>query len=487
MTSDLKHSGRRAFLRGAAGAAVALPLLEYTHGHRWGVAHAAQNDAPRRFITVFNHGGTISNMEREWRYDTNGSQHGLDWWRPSDPNTPTLTLGPIHEPLQPWVDRLLVIEGISNQAAFTYNIRGGHGTSNKTVLTAASLQGGEGGPPTGPSIDQVVAERLAAKQPVPFDRIHLKVKGQQYGTPYFRAADQPASGEMSPQAAFQTLFAGVSSGEPDPAAVQLLANRGSVLDGLQDAYANLAGRVSHTDKIMIEAHLDHIASLQQQLGDPIVCDVPAESSVGENGDGDVVASLHAQIIVAAIRCGLTNVANLEIADIHSPWVPNAQLRDTLPLGNNTGHALGHLAREVGPTGPHSQHIDAWKQYTLENRQWRMSVVAEIIAGLDDPTFLEGGRTILDNSLLLATSEFSNASRHSAYNLPVLLAGSAGGYFETGRFITYDTLADQPTLDFDSTESNHNLFTSILNALGEDDAHFGNDASHHQGPLPGLTA
>ena len=56
--------------------------------------------------------------------------------------------------------------------------------------------------PQGPSIDAVIAKRLAAKQPVRFESIHLEVSGHQYGTPYFKAAEQVSSGESDPVSAF---------------------------------------------------------------------------------------------------------------------------------------------------------------------------------------------------------------------------------------------------------------------------------------------
>jgi hypothetical protein len=114
-------------------------------------------------------------------------------------------------------------------------------------------------------------------------------------------------------------------------------------------------------------------------------------------------------------------------------------------------------------------------------------MAQLLEGLDDPNFLEGDGTLLDNSLVLYTSEFRNGSIHTAWNMPVLLAGSAGGALSTGRFIDYNQHgAAEGTLQYETSESTHNLFTSILQALGQDDQHFGNGDASHQGPLPGLT-
>jgi len=125
---------------------------------------------------------------------------------------------------------------------------------------------------------------------------------------------------------------------------------------------------------------------------------------------------------------------------------------------------------------------------IDNRRWRMGLVKQLLEGLDDPDFSEGGKTMLDRSLLLFTSEFSNAPRHASYNTPVLLAGSANGYFNTGRYVNYNEHAATETTSFEysSEWSLHNLFTSILHAFGQDDEHFGNNACVHQGPLPNIT-
>lgn len=109
MADAIKHSGRRAFLRGLAGTAIALPMLEYTHGRAW----AADEAVAKRFLTVFSHGGTISNQTHGGKHDGTGKEHGLDLWRPSDPTSAALVLGAIHEPLQPWVQKLVLLRSKS--------------------------------------------------------------------------------------------------------------------------------------------------------------------------------------------------------------------------------------------------------------------------------------------------------------------------------------------------------------------------------------
>lgn len=488
MNTISKHSGRRAFLRGVGGTALALPLLEYTHGNAW--AHG--ESANKRFVTVFSHGGTISNQSSGSKSDGNSGAHGEDWWRPADPSSEQLVLGPIHQPLDAFVDKLMVLDGVDNRAAIEQHQygQGGHGIANVTALTAADMHTVVDGDDDsqlalGPSIDQVVAERLGKRQPVPFQRIHLRVSGHQYGTPYSRGADEPVGGTNSPLEAFQTIFAGVTGDEePSPEAIRQIKMRTSALDGLLGSYDSIKNRVSSSDRVMIDAHLEHLRALEQELLNPVVCTPPAGIDA-EDGPGDVIGALHAEVIVAAIRCGLTNVANLEISDIVTPWTP---IGTPVPSAYEIGHSLGHYARDIGPTGAHPELYDDWFAEMLDNRRWRIGLMRQILEGLDDPAFMEGDRTVLDNSVVLYTSEFREPSKHIAWNQPVLLAGSGGGYFNTGRFIDYNSFAaaDPNTLQYDSNESTHNLFTSILHAMGENDAHFGSDHARHEGPLPGLT-
>ena len=72
-------------------------------------------------------------------------------------------------------------------------------------------------------------------------------------------------------------------------------------------------------------------------------------------------------------------------------------------------------------------------------------------------------------------------------LPLIVAGSGGGYFRTGRHINCNLLSSHPSgLKYRSRTSTHNLYTSFLNAFGFPDTHFGNGQVEFRGPLPGMT-
>ncbi len=298
---------------------------------------------------------------------------------------------------------------IDNKAGFdqgTYG--GGHSWCNVSALTAAKLARNSEDTATshGPSIDFVIAQRLAKRfggRATPF---HLMIEGHRYGSPYFRSPQQRQYGETNPRKAFASPFAGVtSSGEPDPAIVR--------------------------------------------------------------------------------AWDMMHVANLEIADILTPWAPSGLQVDS---GYGIGHSLHHMATDVGPKGPSAAEADAWALEMKENRQWRLGLVKRLLDGLSDPSFMEGDKTMLDNSLVYYTSEFSRGVAHNARDTLCLLAGSAGGYFKTGRYLNFNTKWTQNpnTLDYETTASTNNLFTSFLNAFGESDTTFGAmEHSYRTGPLTEL--
>jgi hypothetical protein len=480
---SLKNSRRRAFLRLAGGVALGLPLLELTHGKAWSAETTA-----RRFLTVFSHGGTVTNQSHSGFHDGTDKYLDVDYWKPASSGE-SLVLGPIMEDLEAVKSKLLVLRGVDNMAAgeqAQYG-SGGHGISNVTALTAADAADAWGEDPDslGPSIDHVLADRLADKYPVKFKRIHLTVGGHQYGSPYFAAANQRVGGEESPIAAFDTLFEGVNPDEPDPAYEHLQMKRRRVLTGVMSGYQQFRGVVSQADQHRIDAHLDHLNDLEKELlAAPVLCQPPTGITEGSDAEGDVVGALHVKIILAALRCGLTNVANLEIADILTPWTPAGILVDS---AFGIGHSLGHYARELGPNGESTAIADDWLAEMLDNHRWRVSLFKQLAEGLDDPAFSEGGLTMLDNSVMLMTSEFSEPASHVSAGALLLLAGSGGNYFKTGRHLNYNVHAQSnpATHEYATNESTHNLFTSILHAFGGEDAHFGSGHVKHQGPLPGL--
>lgn len=486
---SLKNSGRRAFLRGAGGVALGLPLLEYTHGKAW-----AADGFAKRAIIVLNHGGETMCVFKDGT--RGGEQWGteipnIDHWFPKSGSR----FGIAHEVFEgtPIYDKMIVARGIDNRVCTQGRYNGDHTLSNCSVLTAEVTKCESGGSPSGgkcpseesdehataPSIDWVLAQRLNAKYGGASKPFNLFVPGHYYGSGFYwgNGGEQRTEGEYNPRSAFDQIFAGVTSSEegPSPEEVRARAIQGSQLNGLMNAYRSFSSRLGMLDKQILDAHLDHLADLEKEIQAVEVsagCVVPNRPQ-GYNdywaaaADPQTVGPLHAKLIVAAMRCGLTHVADLEIADFLTPWTPSGL---QLESGYDIGHSLGHWVSDLRGN---ADLIRRWELEMKENREWRMGLVKIIADGLD--AVPEGDGTMLDNSVLFYTNEFSCGGIHSSTDGPYMIIGGAGGYFKTGRFVELnkDRQSDPNTRKGGgNVYSNNNVFVSLLNAIGETDTTFG---------------
>lgn len=479
---------RRRFLRGLGGAVVGLPLLEALHGR----AFAQPLVQPRRFVVFFEHGGTLSSVSKTGaRYDGKGVEAAEDGWRPAA-LTEALQLGAIHQPLTPHVSSLLLLRGIDNRSARVQTpLDGDHGWCNATALTCAQAfvdgtSSESQKTAEGPSIESVLAHRLAQRHAVPNPAIHLKVSGTTYGTPFYRAARQPILAQPDPVIAFDGLFQGVtpSGVAEEPAAARARALRRSILDGTGEMVKVLQRKLGGRDRETIDAHLEHIRALEQkvaQLAVPMVpgCEFPQIAPGAQSAD--VVAPAHVDLIVAALRCGLTNVAAFEIGDVETPWLSPPVVA---PDGN--AHTLHHFSGSTGDAGVDAKLRSSWAATMIQNRQWRMTLLARLLTALK--AVPEGEGTMLDHTVVLWTSEFSNGGVHSAADVPVLLAGGANGQLRLGRHVDFNqkALHDSHTPAYETKASLHNLYASLLGVFGYSDGHFGNQDAYVPGPLSGLS-
>jgi hypothetical protein len=94
----------------------------------------------------------------------------------------------------------------------------------------------------------------------------------------------------------------------------------------------------------------------------------------------------------------------------------------------------------GVTGSHHQISHhkrdpvALEQMHRINR-WHVEQYAYLLKRLK--TIQEGDSNLLDNSMILFGCGFSDSDRHDPKNLPLILAGKAGGTLATGRHLVYD--------------------------------------------------
>lgn len=460
---------------------VALPVLASLR-----IARAQQRPTPRLAV-FFETGGTISNRSTEFQFER---LHPWNDFTPPSAPSDDLVLGPLHQALQAHRDRLLFVTGVDNKAEPLEHTR-----ADLSVLTARRvIEAGKGFEATGPSVDQVIAERLQAARPKPFRSVDFIAPGPHYGEPSHRAAGQPIAREADPRVAFTRLFADLHPDLPRAEIDRLRARKRSVLDGALGGFRSLNAQLSAADRQALEAHQDRIRSMETRLDlladitPPPACQPPNVEAVRHLPAVDawptearqVVAPLLVDLMAHAMICGLTHVTSLHYPDTIEPFLP----RPFQALSPQTdGHALGHSALALGD--PNAAVAQAWRAEMQANRQFKIGLVARLLDTLAPLADAHG--PLLDNTLILHISEFSNAAVHDARDLPIMLAGNVAGQLQTGRHAVFSDGGRGPTLaehiDYKSDWSVHNLHTRLLQLFGFADVHFGDDTAVVRGPLP----
>jgi hypothetical protein len=440
----MKPMSRRTILRGAAGAAIALPWLEAMTPRR-----ARAGTAPKRFIVMFSADGTLPTE-----------------WTPTGSET-SFTLSPILAPLAQYQSDLVIVQGLFQQGG------GGDGHQNGIggMLTGTPLNpgpfAGVGAPPagwaTGPSVDQRIADALAA--PTPFRSLELGVQvgtADNWGRMIYRRGNQPLPPTDDPAAVYADVFSDLHT---DPAVLaQLRARRKSILDAVGGEYSRIENQLGSADKQRLDAHLTAVREIETRLTTDLVvsnpsCHDPVVTSVAaqENDSYPAVGALQMDLLTMALACDLTRVASLQwsrsVSQVRFTWLG-------IPDGH---HDLSHRS---------DTDADAVNKLTQINT-WYATQMASLITRLKSTPDAAGG-TLFDSTLMLWCNELAKGNTHSRQDAPYVLAGNAGGTLRTGRFVSYEGQG----------LPHNNLLVSLLNAMDVPDTTFG-EADWCTGPLTGL--
>lgn len=474
---------RRNFLRGAGGAALALPMLPSLLARAGGDA-----GAPRRLVVMVQPQGFI-----------------MDEFVPTGIGT-DFQLSPILSPLESLRDRIVVVSGLDNAAPHLNTNAAGHQSALKGLMTGMPLAGNlapDGSllpsaqhvptdeawtaPAGGMSVDQVIAERMAA--PTPYRSLEFGVGTDSYlfqQQVFQRGPTEPLGTMNDPRAAFDRLFAGFDPGEPSPLQ-RLRSARSSVLDRVADGYDSMIGRVSAADRVTLQAHVEKLRELELRFaagtGGGQGCAIPtyalpADYDPHSSDFDDVGAMAQIDLMVMALACDMTRVASLQFTDGDSnrfPWlgipIPDPNWPNFNPEWGGW-HGIFHISPD--PARDHPEPRAAM----IAAMTWYAQKFAYLVQRMAETP--DGDGSLLDSSLVVWVSEFGDGAGHGADNIPVVLAGNVGGALQTGRHLQFPGRFANP----DTGYSTNDLLVSILNLFGYDDDSFGY-AGICRGALPGL--
>ena len=430
---------RRNFLRGAGGIAVGLPFLE-----SMSTARASHQGQALRYLQFMHVQGTL-----------------VDEWAPSG-SAQAMQLSNILSPLEPVRDEIIVVSNVSNPVAYEFGVNG-HVDSGRTIFTCAA-NSGNNNLANGPSIDQVIAERMGA--PTPFRTLQFGIGGAGVGEyqALYAGPQDPVPLAGSPVAVFDQLFSDFED-DPDaaPTTMQILrARRHSVLDAVKDSFDSTMQRVSAADRQTLELHAEKIRELEQELGNigvagdgcavPVI-DLPPGYNHNDAGQDHTSSRVFIDLMVMALACDLTRVGTLQYTNYHGPHYPwlGAGIPGAYPEWHSLVHDLPNMA-------------DVSVARTVY--RWYMEELAYLLEQLAQVP--DGDGSLLDHMLVMSTSELGDGAAHTTSRLPIVLAGSLGGQLQTGRHA-----------NLQGTRLGE-LYTTFIQLFGGNDMVFGNPA-HCSGP------
>jgi Protein of unknown function (DUF1552) len=387
---------RRGLLQGA-GAALALPWLE-----RFAPRCSPPGGPVRMAILVAPNGMLPS----AWRPQ---ARDGGGW-------TPSFTL----EPLGPRIADVTVLTGLANRNSFDGD---GHYAKVAPLLTGQRIRRTGGNDLwNGVSMDQVAAQALGRATRLPSlelgcDPIY-PVEDMGYSTVYgghiaWHRPDRPMTKQIVPQQVFDRLFR-ASALAADPA-------RPSVLDVVKADADRLRAQLGRADQEQLAAYLESVRALELRVAaasrsGAAPLDPGQAPPAGVPKDYATHVGLMLDLIALAFATDSTRIVTFLMANEVS------------------GRDFGFLDGCAGNFHDFSHHEnDAKKQeaYRRINR-WHVQQYAGLLDRL--AAVREGDATLLDRSMIVLAAAMSDGNAHSPHDLPVLLAGRAGGSLRQGRWL-----------------------------------------------------
>jgi len=144
------------------------------------------------------------------------------------------------------------------------------------------------------------------------------------------------------------------------------------------------------------------------------------------------------LTIAALKAGLTNVATINsgCGEFYGSW-------EGLGVGAK-GHSLGHL----------SMTSDIWTRI----RQYNMRMLSKLVTSLEATP--EGNGTMMDNTLIVYTSNNANKQHTDGSSWPFMTLGNFGGTMQEGHYVKVEN--DRPINSF---------YATLLEAAGSPVEHF----------------
>jgi hypothetical protein len=387
---------------GGAAVAVGLPYLDIFLNTNGDALAATGAPLPRRFGTWFF--GCGMNPPR-WNPQTEGRDFELP---------------PELAPIAPVREHISVLSGFSVILA---------GETNQVHRTGVIGTLCGGAPPTqtdnqGPTLDVLISDAIGGA--TRFRSLEMAAIGSAKDSFSRRSESAVNPSEPTALSLYTRVF---GSGFSDPNADEFTPDpkvmlRQSALSIVSNDRRRLEAQLGASDRARLDEYFTALRQLERQLElqlsapPPLAaCRIPEppdEPQVSQDVEHVLVNhELMSQVLALALACDQTRVFNMLFSDGASRLHRRGS--------SDNHHTLTH---EEGRDPELGYQPEATRFVIHSMEAWATFV--GILAAVP-----EGDGTLLDNCIVMAHSETSDANSHSVTGLPIMLAGRAGGRVQPG--------------------------------------------------------
>jgi hypothetical protein len=411
---------RRNFLRGA-GVALALPWMESlpVFGAQEGLSKAvvaAANKPPLRFGCVY-----FSNGVEVADWTATGAGAAMEFGRASAP------LAPIREDI-------VFVKGLYNHQAFVATSP--HLGKMANMLSGASISMDPSDIRAGTTMDQVMARAIGGQTTLPSMALGIEPNELRledglsmiYGSCISWATPtKPATKEIYPSRTFDQLVGDGKGRRLDR----------SILDAVMQDTQGIEPKISSGDRKKLDEYLESIRDIEKRieraskeeriegwrptLKQP---NMPRPANELPQNAADHMR-LMMDLTVLAFQMDKTRIVTL-------------MLNNDLSQMNFKFIEGVHGALHLDLT--HNGHVRATEEMYVKTNQFHVAQFTYLVNKLK--AIDEGGQSLLDSSLLMLASNLYDGDKHGADQMPMVLAGKAGGEMKTGRVLDYTKKGDE---------------------------------------------
>src|SRR5665213_2426647 len=375
-----KHLPRRTFLRGLAGTAVALPLLDSMIP---ALTAQTKTAAKPQFRAAFIY-----------------TPHGviLDQWVPKTTGT-DYEMTPILKPIESFRNRFIIVSNLAENKA--KQAGSGHASSSATWLSAGVTKDTQGEDvQAGTTIDQMIARKIGQDTPIPSLELGIEDVSNMIGicdatsscaylnTMSWSTPTTPLPAEINPKVVFERMFGDGSSAAKR---FERLQDDRSLLDDITGSAKDLQKNLSAQDKTRITDYLDNLETYEDHVG------------------------LMFDLQVVAFQADITRVSTFMMSrELNNRTYPYIGVPEQ-------HHSISHHQYDPLKMAQHQKintyHVQLYSKFLTKMQETK-----------------DGDGSLLDHSMVLYGSGMGDGNVHSHDPISVLLGGGAIGQIKGGRHI-----------------------------------------------------